>query len=295
MNAPAPRASASRRLAWGLASLVVAGALGCLWLDHYGALLVLPQSGHAGWIAVGLLCLLLELPVRVLRTAMLLRPPVRARVLLRPILAAHAMDLLGPPLAGDVGEVVFVGRAAECGAASALHTLLLRMTLTVAALCLMAAGATAHLQPVGALALAVLGVALARFAHLLMIPIGRFLRPGDPPPHRLEDRRLPGHLGLALAEVLLPGLALVALAAGLGDPMPIWLGLATVAGLELLTYVPMPLGGIGLQHWGMVGLIGWLAPESPTPALLAVAWHGALLLVAGVGGVVALAMGTRHD
>ncbi len=297
-------------MAWGLASLGLGAALGWLWLDHYGHLLDVPQNAHLGWIAVGLACLVVELPVRVLRTAVLLHPPVASRGLLRPILAAHAIDLLGPPLAGDVSEVFFVGRAAGSGVRGALPALLLRMVLTVAGLCLMAAGAMAHRQPVVALALVVAGLALAHLGRPLIGPVSRWLhrrgrrskpQTDEPTPAGPIDRdaeitpmhghRLPMHLSLALVEVLLPGFALVALAAGLGAPLPIWLGLATVAALQLLTYVPMPLGGIGLQHWGLVGMVAWLAPDTPAPALLAVAWHASLLAVAGLGGVFALAMG----
>ncbi len=305
MNTPPQSKPASRRLVWGLTSLALAVSLGWLWLEQYGELLVLPEDSHLGWLVVGLACLALELPVRVWRTARLLQPPVRVRTLARPILGAHAIDLLGPPLAGDVSEVVFVGRAAGCGAGNALRTLLLRMVLTVAALCLMAAGATAHRQPVVALALLVIGLALARYGQPLLAPLSRWLSRSQPQGDTQSDestgiasaegRNLPGHLTLALLEVLLPGFALIALAAGLGTPLPVWLGLATVAALELLTYVPMPLGGIGLQHWGLVGMIAWLAPEAPAPALLAVAWHGAMLLVAGLGGVIALGLGSGRS
>ena len=281
------------------AGLALGLLLGWLWLRHYGHLLASPQDGDLLWIMVGLLGLVVELPVRILRTALLLGLPARtgSRSLTRAVLAAHALDLLGPPLAGDLSEVLFVGRASGRGFAGALPALLLRMVLTVVGLSLMAAAALSTQRPLLAGGLLCAGIAGALLSGPVLRLAGRLLsrRFANMQAVRLPVRHLPGHVALAVLEVCLPGAALLALAAGLGTPLPIWLGLSTVAALELLTYVPMPLGGIGLQHWGLVGAVAWLAPAVAPPALLAVAWHAALLVVAGAGGVLALMIEERTD
>ncbi|MGM0577748.1 MAG: hypothetical protein ACQEXJ_18620 [Myxococcota bacterium] len=49
-----------------------------------------------------------------------------------------------------------------------------------------------------------------------------------------------------------------------------------------------------MSHWGLVLVVGWLAPGAPPPALLAVVQHGLVVLVAGLGVWTALAFLPRR-
>jgi hypothetical protein len=271
-----------KRLALSAVGGLVAAGLLWTWWQRYG-----DQIHGAGHLRPGLLvaavaCLCTAIGLQLVRTGLLLQTP--ARRLARPLLLAHGMNIWLPSMMGDLFEVWAVAKISGQTKRAALVWLIHRFAGTLAALGLLAAFALCGAAP----SWAVLLGAGAISAYLLVDQtIGQWstwLRLPAELHAPLGPARTLGHLSLAVLQHGIEAAGIFMLALGLSSPVAPSAAAAMVSMIELLTYLPIPLGGAGASHWGGSQVLDWIGTQGSS-ALLVAATHATHL------GLGALAIG----
>ena len=87
------------------------------------------------------------------------------------------------------------------------------------------------------------------------------------------------HIGLSTVQHTLSAASVFLLGAAIADPVspPTAAGILSLA--DLVTYLPIPLGGVGLHHWGVSSMAEILGS---VPAQLVVVNHALAVLVGGL-------------
>jgi len=263
-----------RRAAWSTVGLIVATGLGWAWLGTYGDDI---QAGPRAIPALGIAalgCLCLAIGLQVLRTALLLGHPVRG--LTRPLLLAHGMNVWLPSMMGDFFEVWAVSRIARRSVRGTLVLLGHRFLGTVAALGILSAVAIGPTYPslsVGIGTAAVLGyIAMDGTIHTW----ARWLRVPETStgslPAPLGPTKTLGHLGLAVVQHGVEAIGIFLLGISLGAAISPAGAAGMVSIIEAVTYLPIPLGGAGANHWGASTVLEWIDPGRHM-AMLVLAAH----------------------
>ncbi len=282
------------RVVFGLAAGVV---LSVLWVQHYGDQLKAPRQLSVGLLAAVLAVFAMCLMLHVLRVTFLLGIPARRgfRPLVRPVVAAFAVSVLGATLAGDASEVYFLTRATGLPPGRVIRVMLHRMSVTffalgavsVIALCIAGHPAMAAIASAAMIAPFVARPVID-FVATHRIPLltwGEGALGNDPAP---LDRRLHIHLPLALVETFCDALTLAIVGEAIGEPLPFEAWLGTSAVILIVTYVPVPLSALGIYHWTFVGVATFLAPSLAPPVLAAAIQHAMRILVGSLCAGVAV-------
>ena len=278
----------NRGLLLSALGLLIASGLGWTWWrDHP---VHLGPGASPALIAGAVACLGLAMCMQLLRTALLLKTPVHK--LLRPLLLAHGMNIWLPSMMGDLFEVWAVARVAGRSKRATLVLLGHRFAGTMSALGLLAAAALASIYPTVAVLLgagAILGyLVVDQTVHRWV----RWLRMGTeaPAPRPLGPRATLGHLGLAVLQHSVESAGIFILGISLGAPISPGAAMGMVSMIEIMTYLPIPLGSAGANHWGASTMLAVLGAGGPTAVLVAGA-HGLHLglgaMAIGIGSLCA--------
>jgi hypothetical protein len=264
-----------RQLILTLIGLAVMGVAGWTWFESHGTQLVAGEDALAWVVVLAITCLMGAISLQILRTSLLLQTTPRA--LARPLLMAHGLNIWLPSMMGDLFEVWAVAVAADRSKRATLVLLGHRFAGTLSALGILAAIAVAGRLPslaVGFGAMSILGylavdATVSRWVGWLRVPA----EDGSAPPQPLGPRRTLGHLGLATVQHGIEALGFFLLGIATGCAVSPAAAAGMVSIIELVTYLPIPLGGAGAQHWGASMVLEWGAPGTRT-ALLVASAHG---------------------
>ncbi len=291
----------ARRVAGVAAGLAVGGALALLWLRHYGELLRTPGSVDPLLVLLGCCALPVAVVLQIVRTGLLfgLGPVAALRRITRPVLAAHGMNVFLPSMSGDLFEIVALARVLGQPVRGVLATLVFRFSLSISAVALQGLVALAFLAPALALPLC-LPVAAVPFVadrsrrwwtRLLKVP-GVKAEPGAVDTRPIGAVATGGHLALVFGLQLILAGGLWCLGAGLEQPIDQPTAMGMVSVVDLAGYLPVPLAGVGVNHWGAAGIAELLDRTREVPALLVTAQHAWAVAVGGLALVLsALVMG----
>ncbi|MFH1467471.1 MAG: hypothetical protein ABIO70_24010 [Pseudomonadota bacterium] len=271
------------------AGLLVAAGLGALWLRAYGHLLHPPGAVHPVFLLLGCLALPVAALLQIVRTGLLfgLTPRAGLARLARPLLLSMGINTMLPSLAGDLAEVALVSRTLGLPARTVLAVLMFRFSLSMSAVLLLGTAALATVAPGIAAALAVLLVAAPFVADRTWSWWTRLVRLPGAPSEPVTDygpfgpAQTAGHLALVLGiqGVLTAGLWCLGRGLEQGVDLPTALGM--VSAVDLAGYLPVPLAGAGLHHWGAAGAAELLHRVQEAPALLVATNHAWTLVLGG--------------
>jgi hypothetical protein len=283
---------AARRLLSTAAGLGLGAWLLWRWFDAHSDALSLPDSPALGFVILGLLGIPISIGFQILRTALLLglgRAEAH-RVLARPVVLAHGLNVLLPSMAGDMYEVWGISRATGRPVSGTLVVLLHRMGTTLASLGVLAALAFGLQHPGPCFALLLLCVVAPLVMDATMPRWSAAVRlPGQPAAaaiSALGPSWTALHLGLAVLQHLVEAGAWFFLAIGIGDAVAPDVTLGMVAVVDALTYLPIPLAGLGVNHWGAVSIAALLHSRPVLLVLLAHLWQLVVGILCVAGGSV---------
>jgi hypothetical protein len=264
---------------------VIGGILMLLWWSKYSSNIAPVDGTDWTLIILALLSLGGSLGLQLVRTHLLIQP-VAIRRIVSPVLLAHGLNVLAPSLLGDLYEIGALARSERRPVREILGRLLHRLSTTLAALGLLAGLALGSIDPSlgfvlmsGAIAIPLLvdGTTPAWSARL-RVPATDPIEPLAP----LGLSRTLLHIGLSTVQHTLSAVSVFLLGAAIGDPVspPTAAGMLSLA--DLVTYLPIPLGGVGLHHWGVSSMAEILGS---VPVQLVVVNHALAVLVGGLCAV----------
>lgn len=279
----------------GRLKFILGGAAGCGmmwgWWTHHTAALTVVSPARADWLTWAVGALFASLVLQWVRTGLLFRA-VPAWSIAAPVGLSHGINVLAPSLLGDVFEVVALSRMLNQPAGAVLTRLLFRFCTTLAALGVLAAIAVGSVDLSAGFALASVA-AVTPFVVDAWTPRWSARLPGamaasTAPMAGVGWLATAIHTALAILQHTLSAASIFILGAAIDDPVspPLAAGMLSLA--DIATYLPVPLGGIGLHHWS-VSSVADLMGTVPTGLVLVN--HALIVLVGGacaVGGWLAL-------
>jgi len=255
------------------------------WWTHYNAALTVVSPVRADWVAGAVLTLLASLVLQWIRTRMLFRS-VSGLAIAAPVGLSHGINVLAPSLLGDAFEVAALSRMLNQPVGAVLTRLLFRFCTTLAALGVLAAIAVGSVHPSAGFALAALAW-MTPFVIDGWTPHWSAQLPGSfasltAPVSGMGWLATAAHTALAILQHMLSAASIFILGAAIDDPVspPLAAGMLSLA--DIATYLPVPLGGIGVHHWG-VSSVADLMGTVPTGLVLVN--HALIVLVGGACAV----------
>lgn len=272
-----------------------------LWLRHYGELLRTPASVDLPLVLLGCCALPVAVLLQIVRTGLLfgLGPGRALRHISRPVLAAHGMNVFLPSMSGDLFEIVALARVLGQPVRAVLATLVFRFSLSISAVLLQGLVAMAFLAPALALPLCLPVAAVpfvvdhtrAWWSRLLKVP-GVKAEPGAIDTRPMGPAATGAHLALVFGLQLILAAGLWSLGGGLEQVLDWPTAMGMVSVVDLAGYLPVPLAGVGVNHWGAAGIAELLDRTREVPALLVTAQHAWAVAVGGLALVLsALVLG----
>jgi len=268
--------------------VLAGGVIGVLlmdrWWDTHGDALSGLSTLTPWMLGLGLLCLPASMIVQLDRTRKVLGLTTY-KPLLHPVFMAHGVNVMLPSLLGDLYEIGAVSTISGMPIHRVLVRLLHRFSTTLCALGILAAFALGAVSM--ALAMAVLILALlGPFVVDRLTPwwSSRLRIPGTntPPALRgLGDGETLAHIVLATAQHTLSATGIILIGRGMGEAIQPTMAAAMLSIADLVTYLPVPVGGIGIHHWSTTAAATALGS---VPASLIVVHHGWVVLV-GCGSI----------
>lgn len=265
--------------------VLAGGVIGAILLKHW-------WDAHSGlfdqrgaivlWAAlVAMIGFPLSMLLQVERTRILLRMSQRRRIL-KPILMAHGINVLLPSMLGDLYEIGALSRESGLTKHSVLARLIHRFGTTISALLFLSAFAIGTAEP--SLGFGLLVVALSGPLALDAATQwwSRSLRiPGTPPPPLVQPLGATTtlhHMLLAIIQHSCTAAGLFFLGIALGEAISPAIAAAMLSLADLVTYLPVPMGGIGVHHWTTTSAAKWLGD---IPAAV-IAVNHAWVVVSGI-------------
>ena len=265
----------SRGLARVIGTAVGLGLLSLWWANHGEEVHALVLS-RLGWLLGGLIAATAAMILQWVRTAWLLRVE-RPTSLIPTVLLAHGLNVFLPSLLGDAYEVGAVSTLTGRPVSRVLTRLLHRFATTLGALGILAALALLGTSPnLGFVVLC--GAIMGPIVIDAMTPrLGPLIKADPVPGLGLTPTLL--HLGLAVLQHALSALALFCFGVAIASAVSPAVAAAMLSVADLMTYVPVPLAGVGLHHWSVsatAGLFGAI------PADLVAFNHALMVLIGGI-------------
>ena len=276
-----------RKAVLTFALLVLGVGLFGLWLDAHPVAVSQFSTAHLGFFISGLACALFAIALQLYRTARVLKfkDPTS---LLSPVLIAHGANVLLPSLVGDLYEIGALSKVSGLPVRVVLGRLIHRLATTLSALGTLLGAALCSVTP--SLGVALISIAVcfpfaidALGPQISQLAAGRNTQVAPMAP--LGWRETGIHIDLAILQHGVSAAGIFFLGAAIGDPVSPLLAGAMLAVADAVTYLPIPLGGVGVHHWG-VGSIAAILGE--IPAVLVTFNHAIILAVAGVVGIIGL-------
>ena len=214
------------------------------------------------------------------RTRILLAIPKR-NAIVKPILMAHGINVLLPSMLGDLYEIGALSRASGHTKQTVLVRLIHRFGTTLSALLTLAALAIGTASP--SLGFPLLVVAI--FGPLLVDVATRWWspkikipgNPASPVSQPLGALSTMHHMLLALVQHCCTATGLFFLGITLDQAISPAVAAAMLSLADLITYLPVPLGGIGVHHWFTTSAAHWLGA---IPAVV-IAVNHAWIIISG--------------
>ena len=270
------------------AQLALGVGLLILWLDTHAPAVTTISSAHLGFLSAALVCTAAAIWLQLVRTAIVLEHP-NQHALLRPVLLAHSANVLLPSLVGDLYEIAALSKATERPTRAILVRLIHRLSTTLSALGCLLAAALCAVNPSAGFAVLLISLSIPfgidalspRLSRMVRIPNTQPIAPLSP-----QGSRATGiQIGLAIVQHVLSAAAVFLLGAAIGDPVSPLVAAGMLAIADAVTYLPIPLGGVGVHHWGVSSIAALLGSM---PATLVAFNHAIIVAVAGVVGIIGL-------
>ena len=270
--------------------VVCGGVLGAVLLQNWWeahATLFEQDIQPVYWaIFVALLGLPASMILQIERTRILLAMPGR-NAIIKPILMAHGINVLLPSMLGDLYEIGALSRASGHTKQAVLVRLIHRFGTTLSALLTLAALAIGTASPslgFPLLVIAVLGPLLVDGATSRWSPKIKIPGAPTPPPSRpLGVWSTLHHMLLALVQHCCTAIGLFFLGIALNQAISPAVAAAMLSLADLITYLPVPLGGIGVHHWFTTGAAHWLGA---IPAVVIAVNHAWII----IGGFICIGL-----
>ena len=261
---------------------VVGAALGLgllsMWWDTHGADVQALALSRLGWLGGGILAAAVAMTAQWVRTSWLLRVD-HPRALIQPVLLSHGLNVFLPSLLGDAYEVGAVAKITGRPFSTVLTRLLHRFATTLGALGILAAVALSGPSPNLGFVLLCAAITGPVMADLLTPRLGPMLKAEAMPGLGITETLL--HLALAVFQHALSAFAIFCFGVAIDATVSPAIAAAMLSIADLMTYLPVPLAGIGLHHWG-VSTIAAIVGAVPAPL---VAFNHALMVL--IGGICA--------
>ena len=256
-------------------SFVVGGGLSYLWWKTHGVTIQSIHSPQLLWIGVGLLGLPISLFLQLVRTQILFGLP-SIKPLAKPLLYAHGMNVLLPSMLGDVYEISAVSTTTGIPARAVLVRLLHRLSTTVGALLALAGVAIGSVHPsigFGILVLAfgvpvLTDIGTRHWSPWVRIPATQAIEPMC----SIGIARTLGHILLAFFQHALGAVGVFFIAIGIHQGVSPSIAIMMQSIADLVTYLPIPLAGAGVHHWGITGIVDAIGSASATLIAVNHAW-----------------------
>ena len=246
-----------------------------LWWNRYGAAVSTTVVQWSWWVAgVGLAAS--SLGLQVLRTARLLRvaSPKRLQSI---VLLSHGMNVLLPSLLGDAYEVTAFAKHTQMPARAILLRLIHRFGTTVSALGLLMAGALALYTPNASFFVAAAAISLPFLTDVALPGLGRVLSVSEPRSVGAIETSI--QLLLAWVQHIISAIAVFCFGVAINDAVSPAAASAMLSIADAVTYLPVPFGGVGVNHWGVTAICDLIGR---IPATLIAFNHGMVVLVGGL-------------
>jgi hypothetical protein len=261
----------------------IAGAgLMILWWRHYGTIWSGLSSVHFGMASMAIGLLGASIGVQWVRTSLLVGEG-RWRCIGPPVVFSHGVNVIAPSLLGDLMEIALLGRILNRPSRAILVRLLFRFSATLAALGALAGLAVGAVEP--SLGFLILAPSLILpFAVDLTTPwwSRRIAIPSTQPIDAMSGIGLiqtAGHTLLSVGQHLLSAASVFVLGASINEAVSPAVAAGMLALADVATYLPVPLGGVGLHHWS-VSSVADLMGSVPTGLVLV---NHALIVFIGGG------------
>ena len=268
-----------------------------LWLESHGSEVGQLSQAHLGLLICGLLCFPLAIWLQLHRTALVIDVP-EPRRLLGPVLLSGGMNVLLPSMLGDLYEIGALSQATGQPVRAVLVRLLHRLSTTLSALGVLLSIALASVSPSWAFVVLIGSLVFPFVIDQASPHLSRWARI----PYTTEITALsplgPGgtskHIMLAILQHSISALGVFLLGAAINNAISPVVAAGMLAIADLVTYLPVPLGGIGLHHWGVSGIAALMGT---VPSGLVALNHGIIVAVGGLSAATgfALAQNSRHN
>ena len=255
------------------------------WWSQYGSGVSAAKQVLWGWLGLGLSCAALSLWFQIVRTARLIEAP-SLNSIQAVVLVSHGMNVLLPSLLGDAYEVGAFAKRTKTSAKTILIRLIHRFTTTVSALGLLMAVALFSVQPNSAFTVLVAACCMPFVVDRYLPTLSKIL--SAPIQQPLGGTETTIHMILAWCQHVVSAAGVFCLGLAIDDAVSPASAAAMLSMADAVTYLPVPLGGVGLNHWGVTVLCDFLGR---IPAALIAFNHGLVVLVGGVS--VAIGLATR--
>lgn len=255
---------------------VVGLGLLSLWWDIHGSDVRTLVLSRLGWLGGGFVAAAVAMTAQWIRTSWLLRVD-HPRALIQPVLLSHGLNVFLPSLLGDAYEVGAVAKITGRPISGVLTRLLHRFATTLGALGILAAIALAGPSPNLGFALLCVAITGPVVADLLTPRLGPILKAETLPSLGIIQTLL--HLALAVFQHALSALSLFCFGVAIESAVSPTIAAAMLSIADLMTYLPVPLAGIGLHHWGVSTLAGIVGA---VPAQLVAFNHAIVVLIGGI-------------
>jgi hypothetical protein len=270
------------------AQLALGVSLLMLWLDTHALAVTTISSAHLGFLSAGLACTAAAIWLQLVRTAIVIGHP-KQRALLRPVLLAHSANILLPSLVGDLYEIAALSKVTGRPTRAILVRLIHRLSTTLSALGCLLAAALCAVNPSAGFALLLISLTIPFGVDALSPRLSRMVRiPNTQPIAPLSPQ---GWLAtgiqivLAIVQHVLSAAVVFFLGAAIADPVSPLVAAGMLAIADAVTYLPIPLGGVGVHHWGVSSIAALLGTM---PVALVAFNHAIIVAVAGVLGIIGL-------
>jgi len=275
-----------KALIMGLGFIVGIGLL-VLWWNQYGTTVLDVSETRLSWLTAALTCAAIALWFQLIRTAHLV-DKATAHQLRSAVFLSHGMNVLLPSLLGDAYEVTAIAKQTQTQTRIILLKLIHRFGTTLSALALLMAVALFSSTPNLGFLVLTAGLTLPFVIDRALPRISRWVHVDPIAP--LGRSQTAFHTTLAVFQHTISAMGVFFLGVAVNDAVDPTAAAAMLSTADLVTYLPVPLGGVGVNHWGVTAICDMLGR---IPVALVALNHAMVVLIGGVS--IAIGLATRRE